>query len=90
MPFYIFLCPEGHKDRRLLDRSDLKVVQICQCGEEMVRQRGSPGVSKVEVLDNGVMARAIERPADAEALNHARAESHKRFADRRGLPGETD
>lgn len=43
------------------------------CGGIMTRRATGPGARKVEVLDNGLMARSVERLTDAEELQDKRA-----------------
>ncbi len=50
-----------------------KTVPCPECKLEMTRQ-GSPATARmVEVLDNGMMTRRVERPANAEQLYKDRA-----------------
>jgi hypothetical protein len=49
--------------------------KTCSCGLEMIRSGTGPGATKMERLDNGGMARAVERLADAERLFQERVKN---------------
>ncbi len=78
MPVFTYLCPvEKVEFRKMLPKVEDFVA--CKCGAKSGRKQVSvPGVSVYEHLDNGSMARAIDRPADAQRIFAERAEQHKR------------
>lgn len=77
MPMYRMRCEVcGAVDRLLTPNSVDRPEMVCpHDGGIMVREATGPGAQKVEVLDNGAMARAVERPADAERLWKERHDS---------------
>jgi hypothetical protein len=72
MPIYRFKCvercPQGTPVvRKLLPRTEVEAwmeANRCPCGGRLERTQGILGVQKVERLDNGMMAKAVERPLD--------------------------
>lgn len=78
MPVFNYTCDKCAKSfRKLLPRATPEVA--CQCGGVSKRNMATvPGLSVYEHLDNGVMARAIDRPADAAKMFRERSEQHKR------------
>jgi hypothetical protein len=44
------------------------------CGKKVVREAQGPSSTKMECLDNGAMAKSVERFADAERLYKERAD----------------
>jgi hypothetical protein len=78
MPLYHFKCtgPETHRLRRILKPAEAAALKpVCECGADMVRDPKPPTANVVERLDNGYMAKAVERPADAERLYRERAQA---------------
>lgn len=76
MPLYYFLCSDcGDQTRKLLEPSEAKVSPPCKCGGDLKRDPHPPSNQVKETLDNGIMARKVERYSDAEELyrNRARA-----------------
>lgn len=75
MPIFNYECRKcGAKLRKLLTVEESKKVIACdKCNYVVYRIHTPPGAMVTEVLDNGVMPRAVERLADAERLNHERA-----------------
>lgn len=64
MPLYRYECSAC-----LREFSSLRLRDLCpSCGEKAVRAPVGPGSQKMERLDHGLMPRAVERLADAEAL----------------------
>lgn len=78
MPVFSYRCSKcGREFRRI--KVKIEEFSICDCGDLSVRYTKTvPGISVMEHLDNGVMARAIDRPADAVRIFTERAEQHKR------------
>ena len=77
MPLYYFECQTCKKTvRRVCSPKDLK-APVC-CGGSMTRTPRPPTSRCVEVLDNGVMTKRLERLTDAERLYHERAEATKK------------
>jgi hypothetical protein len=78
MPKYHFRCDGicGREVVRLIASAKAKELdgRPCQsCAGIMRRAPRPPTAMVVERLDNGLMPRAVERPADAERLYHERA-----------------
>jgi hypothetical protein len=75
MPLLHFSCPVCKLETRaLVSAASTKTVRQCvKCKVPLLRAP-KPATSRVtEVLDNGLMSRRIERPADAERLYKERA-----------------
>jgi hypothetical protein len=75
MPLYNYICEFGHKKQRLRPISEANKSFECEisgCGAIMQRFSVPPGLNKVEVLDNGFMTKAVERPADIEEMKEER------------------
>ena len=66
MPLFFFECACGKQSKRLLKKAE--DVQDCECGAKPTRTPQPMTSRVVEVLDNGIMSRRLERPADAERL----------------------
>lgn len=83
MPLYVYQC-EGcsEQKQRIRKAVDANTPFDCEfCGNgKMVRKPQPPSARAVEVLDNGLMAKRVERPADAERLfkERAKADSERR------------
>lgn len=77
MPLFHYKCDAcGEQRRRLLVAARGNEVWPCPqpgCGGAMRRAPKPPTTNVAERLDNGLMPRAVERPADAERLYHERA-----------------
>jgi hypothetical protein len=77
VPYFKLHCECGHSKGKLgssfeaLTEEDLKCVK---CGAKMSRKVKAPSTLIMERLDNGVMARAVERYSDAEELFKKRHE----------------
>lgn len=86
MPTFRFRCLEaacGARGRRLLEAGGLGSVRCPSCGGPVAREDpGAPHATPVEVLDNGVMARSVERRADIEELLEERERAHEGGGDR--------
>ncbi len=76
MPMYHMVCGSCGAANQLMTSDPVNKPEMpCACGGTMARKPRGPGAQKVEVLDNGAMARAVERPADAERLYKERHDS---------------
>ncbi len=77
MALYKVVCSKcGHRDSALAENPTVALATPCaKCGGSVSRAATGPSAQKVEVLDNGAMARAVERPADAERLWKERHDS---------------
>lgn len=74
MPLYHFKCCKCHKPaRKILPASEANKTHICQCGHTLTREHRPPSTVAKEILDNGVMVKAVERPSEAEELYKTRA-----------------
>lgn len=80
MPMYHFCCEAGHEVRKLLKPEEVKQALLCECGLPLSRKVKGPSSQAVEVLDNGVMAKSVERLVDAERLYSERSEAATRNA----------
>lgn len=62
--------------RRILTPTQASAEQACPaCSKPLKRTPKPPTAQVMETLDNGFMARRIERPADAERLYAERAKA---------------
>jgi hypothetical protein len=81
MPSYYFKCTKCEKTQRwILTPAEAKEERICDlfgCRGRMTRTPKPPTARITETLDNGLMPRAIERPADAEQLHNEMAHGKK-------------
>jgi putative FmdB family regulatory protein len=75
MPFYRFECKVcGHRKRKMLPSGQQTQPVACEkCQSTMWRDPNPPSTQVLEKLDNGLMAKPVERLADAERLYHERA-----------------
>lgn len=78
MPLYCYQCSTCKKTaRRICSPDESKTAPIC-C-EKPMKRTPKPITSRcVEVLDNGVMPKKLERLVDAERLFRERAEATKK------------
>ena len=68
VPLYCYRCPGcGKTSRRICSPLESRTRPRC-CGQDSERVPGSVSSRTVEVLDNGVMTKSIERLTDAERL----------------------
>jgi putative FmdB family regulatory protein len=75
MPVYNYRCLECDKAERRIHEPSAD-LQVCKtCGSVLVREMKPPTARVVEVLDNGVMSKRVERFADAERVYHEHAKS---------------
>jgi putative FmdB family regulatory protein len=79
MALYHFSCSGCEEaTRRLLEPSEAS-SQICKkCGDKLTRVPNPPTAAVVEVLDNGVMSKKVERFKEAERLYRERAKNDPR------------
>jgi putative FmdB family regulatory protein len=77
MPRYLFACAAcKHKLGKRLEAGQQTNPQSCpRCGAVMERAPSPPSTQVLETLDNGIMARRVERLANAEELLRERAKS---------------
>lgn len=75
MPKFTFECKDCDFTKDLLRPTCPPVgVVVCgHCNKPMARLAGAASSRMVEVLDNGLMTKRVERPANAEALYKERA-----------------
>ncbi len=75
MPLYYFKCNACNSQAKVFCKLEkLKEEHVCKtCGSVLVRNPQAPTTNIMETLDNGVMARAVERIADAEEIYKERA-----------------
>lgn len=75
MPIYNLRCSgcQAERTRFAANSADARAKPCERCGAVMGRAATGPGARKVEVLDNGLMGRSVERLADAEELQEKRA-----------------
>jgi hypothetical protein len=87
MPLYNFVCCKCHqRQRRILTLEAAKQIQMCGktlqdgkvCKYILKRSPVPPSTQTTEVIDNGIMTKRLERPADAERLYSERHEALKR------------
>jgi hypothetical protein len=79
VPLYYFTCATDGEVRKILKPAEAAQPQTCEdCGGNLVRKPRGPTANKVERLDAPHMARAVERPADAERLYRERAQADTR------------
>jgi len=81
MPAYSFECPVCHKlQRAILSVEEAKGPVPCRtegCAGILKRKARAPSTQITETLDNGLMARRLERPAEAETIYNERAHGKK-------------
>jgi hypothetical protein len=75
MPMYYFRCPDDGQLAQTIRRPENvnKPLECPQCKKPMVRDPRGASSRITETLDNGVMTRRVERPADVERLNWERS-----------------
>jgi DNA-directed RNA polymerase subunit RPC12/RpoP len=75
VPKYHYECSRcGTELVRILSPAESLCQQFCRrCGELVTRKARGITSTKFERLDNGFMAKPVERPADAERLYKERA-----------------
>jgi putative FmdB family regulatory protein len=79
MPLYHFDCTGCEEaTRRLLEPSEAS-NQICKkCGAKLKRVPNPPSTHVIEILDNGCMAKKVERFSEAERLYKERSQNDPR------------
>lgn len=79
MPLFRFACSQcGRLARTIAGDAPAalgKVGTSCECGGEMRRAPRPPSSTVFEHLDNGWMARPVDRPAEAERLYQERSDA---------------
>lgn len=80
MSLYHFSCVGCEEDtRRLLEKPSEVSIQICKkCGDKLTRVPNPPTSAIIEVLDNGIMSKKVERFSEAERLFKERAKGDPR------------
>lgn len=84
MPTYNFRCCKCKKMIKKLMTVEayraLRPAEVvaCDCGYTAKREMGAPSSKAMEVLDNGLMARRVERLADSERIIQERSAQHTR------------
>lgn len=70
MPMYNYQCPGCKQTFRLIRTPEkaLLPVNCATCDTQLVRKPAPPSSMAKEVLDNGMMARQVERLADIEEI----------------------
>jgi hypothetical protein len=80
MPLYNFVCSaSGKRVRRVLPAGDQEKSQSCACGSALKRNAVAPSTQTMEVLDNGLMTRRVERLVNAETMARERAQNDPRM-----------
>ena len=64
MPIYHYACPKCH----VLRKTFKKGPKCDKCAIDMVRESSGPSLDIKETLDNGIMARRVERLKDIEEI----------------------
>jgi putative FmdB family regulatory protein len=80
VPLYYFTCDACKTDvRRILTPARAGAAVACpKCKGELRRTPKGATANVIERLDNGLMTKAVERPAEAERLYKERAEADMR------------
>lgn len=73
MGIFKYTCPEHGSFKKMMDRGG-KSISCPQCGLESKRKMEAGTVHITEVIDNGLMARAVERPTNIDELIEQRAD----------------
>ncbi len=85
MPLYYFKCIHCNSRVNVFCKTEkLKEERHCvKCNTVLKRAPNAPSTNVKETLDNGIMARRVERIADAEEVNRERArqDTLERMAD---------
>jgi transcription initiation factor TFIIIB Brf1 subunit/transcription initiation factor TFIIB len=68
VPIYRMKCPECDSRFRVLREKPPEDFRCKLCGAVCRRGAADPGVTSVEVLDNGMMARPVERHPEIRRL----------------------
>jgi hypothetical protein len=79
MPAYHFVCGSCQAQRtRICAPEESKIPVLCRlCTGVMDRAPSAPTSQVVEVLDNGLMGRVLQRPADAERIHYEHVHHHE-------------
>lgn len=75
MPLYYYACPGcGAEVKKIRSPERAGDEVSCRgCGGQMRRSPRGPTTTTKETLDNGLMTRRVERPANAEELYRERS-----------------
>lgn len=82
MPLYRFKCEAGHITKRIMKVEDFKLgggVEPCSKMECFLQGKHEPEAASsqtMEVLDNGIVARKVERYSEAERIFKEREIAH--------------
>lgn len=76
MPLFNFHCPKCDVPVRLLLDSADQAQSHKKCGETLKRVLGAASSQAMEVLDNGIQPRRVERYAEAERIFKEREWAH--------------
>lgn len=78
MPLYFYACEGcGKARKKILTPEASKQPQAClECQGVLKRTPRAPTTTVKETLDNGIMVKRVERPADAQALFKERSDKN--------------
>ena len=80
MPMFVLWCESCRRHTRRISKNWADTKTECdQCGGRMVRDYQPPTDRSVEILDNGIMGRQLERPIDIEQMAKERASNDPRI-----------
>lgn len=79
MPLFTYECPDHGVFYKLLSKRE--EIQICKCGIECKNLLKVGTVRVVDRLDNGLMARTVERLSDIEEINDQDAQKFSEPSD---------
>ena len=78
MPLFYYICDICQKEiRRVCNIQESKTLPIC-CGSQTKRNPRPVTARCIEVIDNGIMTKKLERLTDAERLFKERAKVTKK------------
>ena len=89
MPLFYYYCTQCDiYSKRILEKP---IKSNCiKCSFILIRTPKPPSSQKLETIDNGYMARRIERPVDIGELTKERATKHTRENPKNDDPTEKD
>lgn len=77
MPLYYYYCSECSLEKKRI--VDVPVEQPCpKCNKNMARSPRPPTSQVMEVVDNGLMSKRVERLNDIESILKERSDKHSR------------
>lgn len=86
MPMFVLWCDKCKTSSRRISPRWSEVDKACgQCGGPLTRDYQPPTDRSVEVLDNGIMGRSLERPIDIEQMVKERASNDPRITRHEGM-----